>query len=207
MKKLKKALVGVFVAGAVLICSIVPSFAADTTVSTDGGSASAAVKLSTTSDGTSEGDPSATAISVTVPSELPVYVSPTGTVTTATNAKITNNSYGAVRVKSATITAGTNWNLVSFGDKSTLAAEKVDSNKLGFALKLGTGTQVKTNGTNKTQALISTPVTGCYMTGVGNTSSNSIAVSYDAIVTAVSTAITNTAVANVVFVVEFDTVA
>lgn len=200
-----KKFVCLMAVAALMVCSIIPTFASD--ITTNGGSASSAVKLSTTGDGSFDDDPSATAISVTVPTELPIAVSNTGNVTTATTAKITNNSYGPVRVKTATITAAEKWNLVSFGDKTTLANEKVDSNKLGFAMKLGTGTQVKTNGTDKTQTLISAPATGCYMSGVGDATKNSTPIAYDAIVTAVSKAITDTAVASVVFVVEFDTVA
>ena len=45
------------------------------------------------------------------------------------------------------------------------------------------------------------------MSGVGDTTKNSVAVLYDAIVTPVSSAVTNQTVANIVFVVEFDTVA
>ena len=36
------------------------------------------------------------------------------------------------------------------GDKSVLAAEQVDSNKLGFAVSIHGGAQVKTNGTDST---------------------------------------------------------
>ena len=65
-----------------------------------------------------------------------------------------------------------------------------------------------TNDSNEdTQALISTPITGCFMTGVGNQNGNSVAVNYDAIVTPLSNAVTNATVANVVFIVEWDTAA
>ena len=58
-----------------------------------------------------------------------------------------------------------------------------------------------------TQALISAPIAGCFMTGVGNQNGNSVAVNYDAIVTPLSNAVTNATVANVVFIVEWDTAA
>ncbi|MBQ4416611.1 MAG: hypothetical protein II868_02870, partial [Butyrivibrio sp.] len=92
-------------------------------------------------------------------------------------------------------------------DKSTLASEKVDSNKIGFAMSIGGGNQVRTDASGNTQALLSAPITGCYMSGVGDATRNSVSVLYDAIVTPVSVAVTNSTVANVVFVVEFDTVA
>jgi hypothetical protein len=43
------------------------------------------------------------------------------------------------------------------------------------------------------------------MSGAGNTDKNSVAISYDAIVTPLSNAVTNTTIASVVFVVEWDT--
>lgn len=205
MKKNIFKLTSIALAIATVFCMAIPTFATD--ISTNGGNASTPVKLYTTDDGTFDGDPSATALSVTVPTDLPIAVGTNGVTTTATNCKITNNSYGAVRVKSATISGSGDWKLTAFGDKSTLASEKVDSNKIGYAMTIGGGTQVKTTAGNNTQTLISAPVTGCYMSGVGDTTKNSVAISYNAIVTPVSKAVTNQAVASVVFVVEFDTAA
>jgi hypothetical protein len=129
-----------------------------------------------------------------------------GAVTTADNCKIVNNSYGAVRVKSVTITAAGSWELTAFGTKSTLASEKVDSHKLGFALSIGGGAQVETDSSNaSTQTLISSPITGCYMSGSGDSAKNSVSIDYSAIVTPLSSAITDATVASVVFVVEWDT--
>ena len=183
-------------------------FASAAEVNADGGSGSTPVYLSSTEDGTLDGDPSATAMSVTVPTALPMAMSQTGDVTTADNCRIVNNSYGAVRVKSVTITAENGWKLTAFGDKATLASEKVDSNKLGFALSIGGGKQVVTDTSDtNTQLLISAPIAGCYMSGVGNTSGNTVAVDYDAIVTPLSNAVTNANIANVVFVIEWDTAA
>lgn len=177
-------------------------------VNTDGGSGSTPVYLSSTEDGTLDGDPSATAMSVTVPTALPMAMSQTGDVTTADNCQIINNSYGAVRVKSVTITTANGWRLTNFGDKSILASEKVDSNKLGFALSIGGGNQVVTDTSDESsQALISAPIAGCYMSGAGNTSGNAISVDYEAIVTPLSAAVTNANIANVVFVIEWDTAA
>lgn len=182
----------------------VTAFAAE--IDNDGGSGSTPVYLSSTQDGTIGGTPAPTAMSVTIPTSLPMAVSQTGDVTTATDCKLVNNSYGAVRVKSVTISAQNGWKLTAFGNKTTLASEKVDSNKLGFALTLGGGTQVATDTSDaSTQTLIAAPVTGCYMSGVGNSGANSIAVKYSAIVTPLSTAATNANIASVVFVVEWDT--
>ncbi len=57
------------------------------------------------------------------------------------------------------------------------------------------------------QKLISAPTTGCYLSGVGNSSGNTAAVQYGAIVTPLSAAVTNATIANVVFVIEWDTAA
>ena len=177
-------------------------------IDTDGGSGSTPVYLSSTDDGTMEGEPSATAMSVTVPTALPMAMSQTGDVTTADNCQIINNSYGAVRVKSVTISAENGWRLTAFGDKATLASEKVDSNQLGFAICVGDGAWAVTDRSNESaQALISAPIAGCYMSGAGNVANNAVSVDYRAIVTPLSTPVTNANIANVVFVIEWDTAA
>ena len=139
-------------------------------IDADGGSGSTPVYLSSTADGSIGGDPAPTAMSVTIPTGLPMAMSQSGDVTTADNCQIVNHSYGAVRVRSVSISAVDGWKLTAFGDKSSLAHEKVDSDKLGFAL-----------------------------------SGNAVDVAYAAIVTPLSQAVTNATVANVVFVVEWDT--
>ena len=196
-----------FLAITLALCMVfvlsVTAFAAD--VETDGGSGSTPVYLSSTEDGSINGDPAATAMSVTVPTALPMAMNQIGDVTTADNCKIVNNSYGAVRVKSVTITTANGWKLTAFGDKKTLANEKVDSNKLGFSISIGGGTRVATDNSDAaSQMLISAPITGCYMSGVGNASGNTVAVLYKAIVTPLSTPVTNANIANVVFVIEWD---
>ena len=56
------------------------------------------------------------------------------------------------------------------------------------------------------QTLLDAAVEGCYMSGVGDTSANSIGIAYDAIVTPVSEAVTNTAIASVLFIIAWDAV-
>ena len=183
-----------------------------------GGSGTTPVSLTTTNGGiggSDDGDITPTKLNVTVPTTLPLAMSDEGTVVTATDCKITNFSYGAVRVKSVTISAAANWHLTKFGDKSLLAAEKVDSNKLGFEqirtldlqIAIGGGKQVQTATNEQTQALITAPVDGCYMTGVGDLTGNTAKIDYAAIVTPLSNTMKNATVANVVFVIEWDTVA
>ena len=111
-------------------------------------------------------------------------------------------------MKSVTISSAGGWKLTAFGDKSTLAREKVDANKLGFALSIGGGSAVQTDASNAAaQTLIAAPITGCYMSGVGDTTGNSVSVNYSAIVTPLSAPVTSATVATVVFVIEWDTAA
>lgn len=180
-------------------------------ITASGGSATSPVNLTTTNDGLGGGEGGGgtvtpTRMSVTVPTALPMAMSDDGTVVTATDCRITNNSYGAVRVRSVSISAASGWNLTAFGDKASLAGEKVDSNKLGFAMSIGGGAQVATSTDEATQSLITAPIAGCYMTGVGDSSRNSVAIDYDAIVTPLSSAVEGANVANVVFVIEWDDV-
>lgn len=201
---------------ACMMCAFsVNAFAAE--VDTSGGSGSTPVNLTTTNEGLQDtdgdgipdtpGTVTPTKMSVVVPTVLPMAMSEDGVVVTADNCQIVNNSYGAVRVKSVTISAASDWNLTKFGDKSILAGEKVDSNKLGFSIAIGGGEAVATANDDATQQLISAPIAGCYMTGIGDTSGNTVAIDYAAIVTPLSGAVENATVANVVFVIEWDTAA
>ena len=176
-------------------------------IDADGGSGSTPVYLSSTADGSIGGDPAATKMSVTVPTVLPIAVGTDGTVSTATDAKIVNNSFGAVKVNSVSIEAAQNWHLTAFGDKATLAREKVDSNKFGFQPSVGDGVAAATDNKDASkQALLTDAIEGCYMSGVGDTSANSVGIAYDAIVTPVSEAVTNTAIASVLFIIAWDAV-
>ena len=192
---------------ALCMCFALGATAYATEIETSGGAGTTPVSLTTTNGGIGGGDCgdiTPTKLSVVVPTTLPMAMSDDGNVVTATDCRIINNSYGAVRVKSVTISAANGWRLTKFGDKSILAGEKVDSRKLGFAMRIGGGSQVATTTNNDTQVLISSPVTGCYMTGVGDPNRNTAKVDYSAIVTPLSNAVSNATVANVVFVIEWD---
>ena len=186
-----------------LSLSLMTAASASNEATSSGGTASSDVTLSSTEDGSLEGSPAATAMSVTVPTVLPIAVGTDGSVATATDAKITNNSYGAVKVSSVSIQAVEGWHLADF--QTNMADEKVDSNLIGFALTIGDGAQLATDeSSTETQTLLDAAAEGCYMTGAGNTSGNAVAIAYDAVVSPVSSAVTNTGVASVVFTVEWD---
>ena len=190
-----------------MLASLAISASAANTVDASGGTGTSSVTLSSTADGSLDGDPSATKMSVVVPTVLPIAVGTDGSVATASDAKIINNSYGAVKVNSVSIEAAQGWNLTAFGDKATLAKEKVDSNKFGFQIALGNGEKKLTDNKNASkQTLLDTAIEGCFMSGVGDTSANSIGIAYDAIVTPVSEAVTNTAIASVLFIIAWDAV-
>ena len=81
-----------------MLASLAISASAANTVDASGGTGTSSVTLSSTADGSIGGDPAATKMSVTVPTVLPIAVGTDGTVSTATDAKIVNNSFGAVKV-------------------------------------------------------------------------------------------------------------
>ncbi len=185
----------------------IPVSASDNEITSSGGSTTIPVSLTTTNGGIDGGGGiTPTKLSVVLPTTLPLAMADDGTIVTATDCKIINNSYGAVRVKKVTISAASGWNLTPFGTKSSMAHEKVNSNKLGFAMSIGDGKLVKTTSEADTQILISAPIAGCYMTGAGDRSGNYVEIDYSAVVTPLSRSLNNATVANVVFVVEWDTV-
>ena len=190
-----------------MLASLAISASAANTVDTSGGTGTSSVTLSSTADGSLDGDPAATKMSVSVPTVLPVAVGTDGTVSTASDAKIVNNSFGAVKVDSVSIEAAQGWSLAAFGDKASLAHEKVNSNKFGFQLAIGGGAAAATDGKNASkQTLLDSAIDGCYMSGVGDQTANSIGIAYDAIVTPVSEAVTNVSIASVLFIIAWDTV-
>ena len=90
----------------------------------------------------------ATTFSVTVPTSIPLNVDANAAVTCANNLKIINNSAGPVEVTGISVQNSV-WSIVSFngGNRSSLASEKVNSNKLGLALTPDGGTQIATSTT------------------------------------------------------------
>ena len=90
----------------------------------------------------------ATTFSVTVPTSIPLNVDANAAVTCANNLKIINNSAGPVEVTGISV-QNSAWSIVSFngGNRSSLASEKVNSNKLGIALTPNGGTQIATSVT------------------------------------------------------------
>ena len=126
--------------------------------------------------------------SVTVPVTLPLVVDESGEVHTG-SAEIINASTGAVVVSSVSISTKNGWQLVPY--TTDMAHEKVDAKLLGF--KINDAQTVK-NGNAETFAL----------TSPWQIAENSrLPLSYDAVVSAVSKAVTEQEVLSIVFVLEW----
>ena len=126
--------------------------------------------------------------SVTVPVTLPLVIDENGEVHTGT-AEIINGSTGAVVVSSVGISTKNGWQLVPFN--TDMAHEKVDAKQLGF--KINDSETTKT-GNTETFSLASP----------WEIAENSrLPLSYDAVVSAVSKAVTEQEVLSVVFVLEW----
>ena len=114
MTNLKTKLISLALAACMLCAAAISVSAAE--INQSGGSGSTPVNLTTTNgglndDGTGGGTVTPTKLNVTVPTALPLAMSDDGTVVTADNCKIVNNSYGAVRVKTVTISAASDFTL------------------------------------------------------------------------------------------------
>ena len=165
---------------------VIPAFAVD--VDTDGGTGSVPVEL------TAE----AATFSVTVPTALPINVAADGTVTTANDAKIINNSHGAVKVTNMTIAGQNSWVVIHY-DSANMAAEKVDSKKVAMTINGD-----KTTGAD---AITFTESNFPKMDGANAADTDELAITYDAKVPAQATELSNVTVSNVVFTIGWDTVA
>ena len=76
-----------------MLASLAISASAANTVDASGGTGTSSVTLSSTADGSIGGDPAPTAMSVTIPTGLPLAMSQSGDVTTADNCQIVNHRY------------------------------------------------------------------------------------------------------------------
>ena len=126
--------------------------------------------------------------SVTVPVTLPLVIDESGEVHTGT-AEIINASTGEVVVSSVGISTKNGWQLVPY--TTDMAHEKVDAQLLGFKIN---DAQTSKTGDAETFALSSPWEI---------TENGRLPISYDAVVSAVSKAITEQEVLSVVFVLEW----
>ena len=130
----------------------------------------------------------ATVFSVVVPAVLPVTVDQNGKVYVS-NAEIVNHSTAAVQVSSVTLTAENGWTLVPYA--SDMSHAKVDSNQIGFSIR-----DQKTTKTGDSEVFtLSSPWQ--------INEEESLTLTYDAVVSALSQPVTNANILCVLFVVEW----
>ena len=130
----------------------------------------------------------ATVFSVVVPAVLPVTVDQNGKVYVS-NAEIVNHSTAAVQVSSVTLTAENGWTLVPYA--SDMSHTKVDSNQIGFKIN-----SAQTSKTGNTEQFV---LTSPWQIN----EEESLTLSYDAVVSALSQPVTNANILCVLFVVEW----
>ena len=130
----------------------------------------------------------ATVFSVVVPAVLSVTVDQNGKVYVS-NAEIVNHSTAAVQVSSVTLTAENGWTLVPYA--SDMSHAKVDSNQIGFSIR-----DQKTTKTGDSEVFtLSSPWQIA--------EEESLTLTYDAVVSALSQPVTNANILCVLFVVEW----
>ncbi len=181
MKKVR--ILSGFLTLAVVGTMLFPVFATD--IVTDGGNSSVPVEL------TAE----AATFSVTVPTALPIDVAADGTITVATDAKIINNSHGAVKVTNMTIEGVDDWVILDW-DTANMASERVGSTKVAMIINGD-----KTTGDD---AITFTDSNFPKMDGKNDGDTDELPIIYDAKVPAQSVELTNLTIANVVFTVGWD---
>ena len=130
----------------------------------------------------------ATVFSVVVPAVLPVTVDQNGKVYVS-NAEIVNHSTAAVQVSSVTLTAENGWTLVPYA--SDMSHAKVDSNQIGF--------KINSAQTSKTGSEEQFELTSPWQIN----EEESLTLTYDAVVSALSQPVTNANILSVLFVVEW----
>ena len=130
----------------------------------------------------------ATVFSVVGPAVLPVTVDQNGKVYVS-NAEIVNHSTAAVQVSSVTLTAENGWTLVPYA--SDMSHAKVDSNQIGF--KINSAQTCKTGSTEQFELTSPWQIN----------EEESLTLTYDAVVSALSQPVTNANILCVLFVVEW----
>ena len=128
------------------------------------------------------------AFSVTVPTVLPLRVDENGEVY-ATEASISNHSSGIVKISSVILTGENGWTIVPYG--TNMAAEKVDAKLVGLSLN-----QIETASAGPTETLTLGESWRIFR-------EDTLTLTYDAVVSALSQPVTDEAILSAVFVVEW----
>jgi len=176
MKKLTSVLFALIMLSNILVSQV------SATEITDSGSASVPVVL------TAE----AATFSVTVPASLPISVDNNGVVTTAENAKIVNNSHGAVIVTGMSIKGQEGWTTVDY-DNVNMQSERVGTKKVAFEIN-----GEKTTGED---AISFNPLNFPKIDGKNITDTDELNITYNAKVPAQADALIDEKIVNVIFTI------
>lgn len=145
----------------------------------------------------------ATTFSVTVPASIPLSVKADGSVVVPDNIKIENNSGGPVKVTKISM-QNSAWTLTDYngGNRTKLAAEGVDSKKLGLSLTANTN-QVATSKDGDQEPTMDSSK---WVINGKDSATHELPITVGAIASAVSTEITDgVTAANVVFTIGWNT--
>lgn len=177
-----KKVLSTILAVTLLVSLAIPVFATELNMA--GGDSSVPVTLTST----------AATFSVTVPTALPITVTADGTVTTANDVKIINNSPGAVKVTNMTISSG-EWTEVDY-DTIDVAALQTDSYVLAMSINGD-----KTTGDD---TITFTPANWPKMDGKNANTTDELPITYDAKLSIQTAENNDVTIATVVFTIGWD---
>ena len=180
---MKNKVLSIVLALVLVTAMVIPVCAAS--ITTDGGSSTVPVELTVTT----------ATFSVTGPTALPVTVDGTGTVTTADNVYIENNSHGAVKVTNMTIEGVGDWVICNY-DSTDMTKEKAGAKKIAM--------MINGDKTTADDTITFTPANFPKMDGANDSDTDKLKITYSAKLPAQITEITKETIANVVFVVGWD---
>lgn len=134
--------------------------------------------------------------SVTVPTNLAVNMDKDGMVSTADNAKIINNSHGAVKVNNVEIEAveSEEWTMVSF--QTDMTKVKADSKQMGF--------MINDCETDAEGQIAFDAAKFPKLDGENTSDSDELSIDYDAVLSPSSETITDKKIADVIFTIGWD---
>lgn len=179
-----------------LSCVAPGALAADLTVGTEtntvaDGSGSSLVKV------TAE----ATQMTVTVPAILPISVDDTGTVTVATDAKVINKSYGAVKVTNLSAASNGSWTLQAYDHN--FMADKVGTKNYTVSID-GNPADPTNSGAIEVSAALGAQIDGAEFSSAGAlTTATERGFTYTGRISAQKTALTNEEISTITFTVDW----
>lgn len=193
--KMKKVLT-LALAAVMAVSCMVPAMAADLTVG---------VATNTVADGTGSSlvkvTAEATQMTVTVPAVLPVSVDKVGHVTTATDAKVINKSYGAVKVTDLQAASKPGWTLQNA--THDFAADKVGTKNYSISID-GKAADADNSGAIEVSTALGAQIDGAAFNAAGAlTTPTERGFSYNGQISAQKTALTDAEVSTVTFTIDW----